>query len=172
MKNYIQINSLLWGVCTLLVGLFMVFNSEQAMAIIVEILGVMLTVVGAIQVVAQLMQNRKAGVNTFPLGAVVMLVVGVLLLVRPMLWIGMLMLVIGVVMLLLSLNQIVTYVRLSRSGIRVAWGYYVVPVLFAVAGAMTILEPAFLANFIVVFVGFSLIFYGASSLFSYFSLKK
>lgn len=171
MKTYIPYNSLLWGIGAIVVGLLLLFNPEDVIILTVKLLGILSLTIGSIQLIVQLIQNRKAEHKVVPFSAILMAVWGALLLIRPALWADFFMLLIGLTMIFLSLNMLITYRKVSKSGHKVSGAYYIFPVLMLLSGITTIINPLFLASWLVIFVGVWILFYGIVELISYFSLK-
>lgn len=171
MKTYIPYNSLFWGIGAIAVGLLILFNPAVAILLAVKLIGILSLAVGTIQLVVQLIQNRKEEHKSIPIGSVIMMVWGALLLIRPLFWADFFMILLGLTMIFLSLNMIGTYRKVSQSGHRVSFPFYIFPVLMLAAGIVTIVNPIFLASGLVIFAAIWIVIYGVVELVSYFALK-
>lgn len=172
MKNVIPYNSLLWGIGAIVVGLLLMFNPANAIILATRMIGILSLTIGVIQLGVQLVVNRKTETKTFPLSAIISIVWGALLLIRPVFWTQFFMIVLGLLMMFLAINQISTYRQISKGGLKVSFAYYIFPLLLLISGILTIIEPVFLAEWIVIFVACWILAYGAVEIASYFALKK
>lgn len=169
MKTY---NSLFWGIGALIVGLLLIFNPESAIILTVKLFGILSLTIGVVQLAVQLIQNRKAEHKTFPISSIIAIVWGALLLIRPEFWADFFMILLGLSMIFMSINQIATYRQARKSGIKVNGAFYIFPVLMALAGVTTVINPLFLAAWIVIFVAVWILAYGIVELVSFFSLSR
>lgn len=172
MKNAIPYNSLLWGIGAIVIGLLLLFNPNNAILLATRLIGILSLTIGVIQLGVQLVLNRKYETKTFPLSAILSMVWGVLLLVRPAFWTEFFMIVLGLLMMILAVNQISTYRKVSKDGVKVSFAYYIFPCLLLLSGVTTIIEPIFLAEWIVIFVACWILAYGVVEIANYFALKK
>lgn len=167
-KSY---SPLLWGVIAIAVGVTLVIWQEAVMQLMVLILGV-LSLVGSAASLLGFMITKKRDNRTWnqmPVMAFVGILWGILLLVKPEMWVNVSMVVVGLTMVFVALNQMMGLRQQTRAGVSVRWGYYIFPVLLMVAGVVSVFNPAFLAAWIMVFMGVWIMMYGLTELVAYFA---
>lgn len=168
----IKYNSLLWGIASILIGVLMLVYKGDVMSFAVELLGITLLVVGLIQALVTLIQNRNTTESCVSIGGLATAIAGAILLVSPEFWSSFLMTLIGILFIFMSINQMYVYRRFSRNGYKVSFRYYIFPLLLAAAGVMTVVKPTFLSSWIVIFIAIWIIAYGISEIIGYYSLKN
>lgn len=171
MKLIIPYNSLIWGLSSLLVGLLLLINKDNAISFTIMILGILLVVTGGIQLIIQLTQNRKTETKRLPLGSILIAIFGIVLLIHPSLWSDLFMIVLGVIMVFLALNHIVSCRKLSKGGITIPPFFYIFSTLLLVAGVITLFNPSSMASILVFFVAIWLILYGIIEMVGYFMFR-
>ncbi len=166
--------SLLWGAIAILAGLVLMIWPQEIIQWTIRLLGILLLLIGVVQFLGFLVQTRgqENRWQYLPTVSVISLLGGALLLLMPEFWAGMWAILCGVLLILLALMQIVSLVRTHRHGIRVAWGYYIFPLLLMGAGGVVVAEPLFVARWLVVFVGAWVLAYGIVELFEFITLRR
>lgn len=170
MKSY---NSLLWGVAAVIVGLVLMIWPHNIIQWSVRLFGIVLVLVGAVQFLGFLARTRglEDRWQYFPPSSVIAILGGAILLITPDFWAGVFAILCGVLLIFLGLVQIVSLIRVRKTGVKVSWGYYIFPLLLIMAGFVVVVQPLFMANWFVIFVGAWILAYGIMEIFAYFSLS-
>lgn len=171
MKLNIYYNSLIWGLIAVIVGFLMFFYQHSVLDFAVAMIGFIAIGVGVIQFLVKLFYNREQGDNRFSIQGILAIVFGIVLLVNPEFWTKFLMVIIGIVIIILGINQIATYRKIRQSGFNLSAWFYVFPVLLTISGIITIINPHFLADWIIIFISIWIIAYGFMEIISYFAVK-
>lgn len=175
MEHYFKFyNSLLWGLCSIVFGALLMYWQKEFLEILVIIMGWTAVAIAVIQFfgflsVTKGLPNRW---NHLPISSIIALIFGILFLAKPAMWVNIFMLIMGIIMALLAISQIVSMLRAQKLGYKVPWGFFVFPVLLLISGAVVLVEPAAMANWLVIFTGAWIIAYGISELAAYFTLNK
>lgn len=172
-KKFSAHNPIIWGIGSILFGVLLIAWQGELLNKLVLVLGVISLVIGVVQFFNFLrmtkgMANRW---SMFPLGTVVALIFGLMLVISPSTWVNVLMVLIGVVVLLLALVSISNLVSVRKVA-PVKWWYFLYPVLQMLAGVAIIVNPSFLADFLMIFAGLWIIMYGITEFVGYFMFKR
>lgn len=171
-KKFSAHNPLIWGIGAILFGVLLITWQGELLSKVVLVLGIISLIVAVFQFFAFLsatkgLDNRW---SMFPLGTILALILGLALVITPDTWVKVTMILIGVLVLLLGLSSIVNLVSLRKVA-AVKWWYFLLPVLQIIAGVMIVMEPSFLADFMMIFAGVWVILYGLSEFMGYFVLR-
>ncbi|MFI3299199.1 MAG: DUF308 domain-containing protein [Rikenellaceae bacterium] len=129
-------NSLLWGVVALVLGLMIAFNSNQAVKFVIILLGVMLLVMGGVEMISFLVnkekQELKWGFSSF--GAIMAIIFGFVLILKPDVLTTVVMFVMGAVIAMLGVWQIITLSKFKKLGAKFTGSFYIYPIVLTLAG--------------------------------------
>lgn len=175
MEKYIQknYNALTWGVTALIIGMILVVWPRDILQWAVRLIGIVSVVIGSVQFLGFLVRTKgaKNRWKFLPPAAPIVIIWGVLLLLSPELWTSLFMILFGILLIFLGLNQLVTLLKLKKSGIRVAGAYFFFPILLMIAGFVAFVQPVYTATWFITFVGAWILAYGIMEIFTYFSLR-
>lgn len=161
------------GIIAVIVGLILVAWPGNVLLWAVYFVGILSLLMGVLQFLGFL--TRTKGIENrwryLPITSPIAVLWGILLLARPALWVEFFMIFLGVVMLFIGVMQLVSLGRIKKSGVKVAGGYFIFPVLLLIAAGVVFFNPFATMAWLVVFVGAWIIAYGVIELFGYFSLK-
>lgn len=166
---------LVWGIMAVILGVALIIWQGAVLDMAVFLLGLVVSVtsiVGLISYFTTRGKNPNRSALVMPLTLTLMLVWGVLMLFKPGVWVDLSMIMLGVGMAFIAVNQMFGLKYYKRKGYRVTFGYYVFPILLLFAGAMSVWNPAFMADWIIIFMGCWIGAYGVSEILDYFIFKN
>lgn len=175
MQNIIQKrNSLIWGVVALIVGILVIFNPVDAINFSVIITGLGLLAVGVIQLITFVATRKRLNMSwwSVPLGGILSLVLGVMLVSNPQLFVSFFMIFLAILIFILAIIQIYSLVLLKRSGAVVGSAFFVFPVLLLISSIVVVMFPLEANAWIVIFAGAWIAAYGVSEIVGYFAIDK
>ena len=155
------------SLCSLLVGLLLLFNAEQMPALIVELIGLLFLLPGIFGVVAYLYGqfSKKAIVRpSFPLMSIGSILLGVYLIMYPDNFVTYLVFLIGILLLLAGINQFLS-MFVNRRVSPFSWLLMFMPVVLIGVGAYCITHTSEAAATLFKILGATSIYYGLSDMF-------
>ena len=155
------------SLCSLLVGLLLLFNAEQMPALIVELIGLLFLLPGIFGVVAYLYGqfSKKAIVSpSFPLMSIGSILLGVYLIMYPDNFVTYLVFLIGILLLLAGINQFLS-MFVNRRVSPFSWLLMFMPVVLIGVGAYCITHTSEAAATLFKILGATSIYYGLSDMF-------
>lgn len=166
-------NSLIWGVAALLIGILIIFNPINAIEFSVIVLGFILLAVGLIQLISFGATRKRLNLSwaSIPLGGVLALVLGIMLVVSPATFILFFMILLAIIIILLAVTQIYSLAMMRKKGATVGAEFFVFPVLLLISGIVVCSFPLETNAWIVIFAGAWIAAYGVSEIFAHFAIK-
>lgn len=155
------------SLCSLLVGLLLLFNAEQMPALIVELIGLLFLLPGIFGVVAYLYGqfSKNAIVRpSFPLMSIGSILLGVYLIMYPDNFVTYLVFLIGILLLLAGINQFLS-MFVNRRVSPFSWLLMFMPVVLIGVGAYCITHTSEAAATLFKILGATSIYYGLSDMF-------
>lgn len=171
MKNQ---NPLLWGFTSLIIGLLLIVYPSGAIELMLRVIGIVLAAVGVVQLVSFLAARKRTGLRWLdvPLGGVLGVILGVMLLSAPALFVSFFMYMVGVAFLVISVIQVVSLSSVRKTKPDMPIVFFLFPVLMFLAGFVFFFFPMSSAAWIVIFAGAWIMAYGISRIVGYFMLRK
>ena len=163
-------NSVIRGICAIIMGVLLVAWPETAIVYLVIAIGAMFLVPSLFSLAGYFVKGRQMGM-VFPIISLGSFLFGLWLMVSPAFFVGILMYVLGVVLVFAGISQIVQLVN-ARGWTQVAVGYYVMPVLILLAGLVVLLNPFAAAAIPFIILGVSSIVYGITDIINLIRFKK
>lgn len=166
-------NSLLWGVLALVIGPLIAINPTDTLNFSVQLVGLLILVIGLIQLISFLGLRKQVslGWSAIPLGGVLGLIFGLLLLITPTTFVAFFMYLLGAFIIFLGVMQIVSLIKIHRLGVKTNAAYYIFPVLLAIAGSLIFFFPLATSAWIVIFAGVAITFFGLTEIIACFAIK-
>ena len=166
-------NPILWGLASIVIGLLVMINPIGAIELLLQIIGIVLMAVGVMQLVSFLAVRKRIGLSweTFPLGGVLGLLFGLLLLVTPDTFAAFFMILVGAALIVLSIGQIVALSRVRKDVPQVPATGYLFPVLMGLSGFVFFFFPLATSAWIAVFAGAWVMAYGISEITAWFVVR-
>ena len=147
------------GIFSVLLGALLVLYPGAVSIYFVMLIGALFFVPGLLALIAYL-RARSQG-QYFPFMGLGSLLFGLWLLIMPGFFVYILMYILGAVLVLGGLNTLVGLMQ-ARRHTRVAWGFYVVPVLVLASGIVVLVNPFQVAELPFIVLGAASIVYGLS----------
>lgn len=166
-------NALYQACIAIIIGLVLVIWPHIALKSIVRFIGVLFLVSG---IMAMIISYRRQKLNPAPetvlsLNGVGSLLLGILLVSVPLPFTALLMFILGVVLILGAIAQLVTLLMARQLGYTSPVSYFF-PIIVLLAGLVVIFKPWGSAEYIVVILGVTAIFYGVTDLISQYNINR
>lgn len=169
----------LWrAIFGILVGLAMVIWPSFIARYLVMIIGAALIVVGIIVTVAYYAgsahrdtQRRRLGMG-FPIGGLLYMVVGILLVAMPDTFSKVIVIVMGIVLILAAVDHLWMLVRFARKGVRIGAVRYIIPAIILVVGIIMAASPEEWLHAMFIVFGVAAIVYGISDIADQYLIRK
>lgn len=155
------------SLCSLLVGLLLLFNAEQMPALIVKLIGLLFLLPGVFGVIAYLYGqfSRNAIVRpSFPLMSIGSIMLGAYLIMYPDNFVTYLVFLIGFLLLLAGINQFLSMFA-NRKVSPFSWLLMFVPLVLIGVGAYCVTHTSEAAATLFKILGATCIYYGLSDMF-------
>lgn len=167
-------SDLLFGIAAIVVGLVMIVWSDRILLRLIQVIGAIAIVVGAIQFFSFLVRTKGVADRWtyMPIAAPIAVAWGILLLLSPELWKNLFVILMGLFLMFLGLYQSVALYKLKRrNGVKVSGIYFFFSILMMIAGVFVAAQPIYMASWFITFVGAWILAYGTIEIFSYFTLR-
>ncbi|MEG2514088.1 MAG: DUF308 domain-containing protein [Bacteroidaceae bacterium] len=160
-------DSVLRSTVALVIGVLFIMWPEAIREYLVITVGILFFVPGLISLISYFVSKKKEGKRSsiLPIVGAGSLLFGLLLIAMPDVFINLLVGMLGFILALGGIQQMFTLFS-ARRFTKVALGFYVMPVLILALGILILMNPAFLANSLMVILGISSIIYGATELYN------
>ena len=155
------------SLCSLLVGLLLLFNAEQMPALIVKLIGLLFLLPGVFGVIAYLygQLSRNAIVRpSFPLMSIGSIMLGVYLIMYPDNFVTYLVFLIGFLLLLAGINQFLS-MFVNRKVSPFSWLLMFMPLVLIGVGAYCVTHTSEAAATLFKIMGATCIYHGLSDMF-------
>lgn len=172
MNDYSGITSR--GILSIVLGLALVMWPHAALRYIVIFLGILLVVSGAISLLSYFNHKQKAGsaAGKMPIGPILSIIVGTILLIFPAFFVSIIMYVLGAFLVFAGVAQIILLSHTKRQGEALPFSYYIMPIVILIAGIVVLLNPFASATGLLIFFGIMVIIYGIIELFNAYNFKR
>jgi len=152
------------GIVLILIGIAVIIWSELALDILFRVIGAVFAVLGIVKLIMFFVNKNNDRKATDLLTALLQIVLGAALLIKPDFFVKYLFIIIGVIMVYGSILMLIRAVKLRREKGAMFVLSLVFGILTLVLGAVIIWNPAAFANFIMILYGISLIIEGLAML--------
>lgn len=165
-----MLNVVVRSLCVIVIGVLMVVLRESFMPLIIQLIGAVFMLSGAISLFNIYILRKKGmstGFDTAVLGfvGVAGVLLGVWFLLSPAFFLSVLMTALGIMLLVAGFYQVANLL-IAQKSVRVPFFMYIVPLLLIVAGVVVVADPFEVAGLPFLVVGVGAILSGASDLLS------
>ncbi|MEG0467301.1 MAG: DUF308 domain-containing protein, partial [Mucinivorans sp.] len=136
-------NPILWGISSLVIGLLIMLYPVGAIEILVRIIGIILLAVGAIQLITFFAVKRSAGFSwtAIPLGGVLGLIFGLMLMLSPQSFTSFFMIMVGVALIFLAVAQFSRLFKVRKVNRDLSPLLFIFPVVMMLSGSVFFFFP-------------------------------
>ncbi len=165
-------SSIAAAIITILVGVLTVFWPNRSVNLMCMLLGTAILVTGVIYIAGWFSRRREGAPVFFVLPGVILLALGLWLITRPDSVVRLIQYIFGAVLIFHGLVDLQSAVALMRQSVERWWLDFVLTVLTIVLGVVILANPFGTFSALVMLIGVSLIFDGASDLYLIWRLSQ
>lgn len=166
-------NRILRALCILTLGVLLTMYSDNAPVVLVQLVGALFVLPGAVSLLALLRKNRtRQEALLYPVLGVGSIVFGALLIALPAEFVRAFMYVMAGVLVLAGTLQFAACLRMRSLGVRVAWGALVLPLLCFGCGIFVMARPLESAALPFILMGAAYIVYGLTECWAAWKMKQ
>ena len=154
------------GIAALLIGILLVFWSQNAVTYLIMAVGCLFLIPGLLSLLAYFRQTSPEGNRSFGWSQVLgigSILFGLCLIVSPVFFEKSLMYALGIILSYAGLSEIIQ-LTVARQWTRVPVGFYVTPVLVMLVGIFILFNPIESANLPFIILGVGCMVYGLSDM--------
>lgn len=158
--------AMLRGIAALLIGILLVFWSQNAVTYLIMAVGCLFLIPGLLSLLAYFRQTSPEGNRSFGWSQVLgigSILFGLCLIVSPVFFEKSLMYALGIILSYAGLSEIIQ-LTVARQWTRVPVGFYVTPVLVMLVGIFILFNPIESANLPFIILGIGCMVYGLSDM--------
>ena len=158
--------AMLRGIVALLIGILLVFWSQNAVTYLIMAVGCLFLIPGLLSLLAYFRQTSPEGNRSFGWSQVLgigSILFGLCLIVSPVFFEKSLMYALGIILSYAGLSEIIQ-LTVARQWTRVPVGFYVTPVLVMLVGIFILFNPIESANVPFIILGIGCMVYGLSDM--------
>lgn len=158
--------AMLRGMAALLIGILLVFWSQNAVTYLIMAVGCLFLIPGLLSLLAYFRQTSPEGNRSFGWSQVLgigSILFGLCLIVSPVFFEKSLMYALGIILSYAGLSEIIQ-LTVARQWTRVPVGFYVTPVLVMLVGIFILFNPIESANVPFIILGIGCMVYGLSDM--------
>ena len=158
--------AMLRGIAALLIGILLVFWSQNAVMYLIMAVGCLFLIPGLLSLLAYFRQTSPEGNRSFGWSQVLgigSILFGLCLIVSPVFFEKSLMYALGIILSYAGLSEIIQ-LTVARQWTRVPAGFYVTPVLVMLVGIFILFNPIESANVPFIILGIGCMVYGLSDM--------
>lgn len=158
--------AMLRGIAALLIGILLVFWSQNAVTYLIMAVGCLFLIPGLLSLLAYFRQTSPEGNRSFGWSQVLgigSILFGLCLIVSPVFFEKSLMYALGIILSYAGLSEIIQ-LTVARQWTRVPAGFYVTPVLVMLVGIFILFNPIESANVPFIILGIGCMVYGLSDM--------
>lgn len=158
--------AMLRGIAALLIGILLVFWSQNAVTYLIMAVGCLFLIPGLLSLLAYFRQTSPEGNRSFGWSQVLgigSILFGLCLIVSPVFFEKSLMYALGIILSYAGLSEIIQ-LTVARQWTRVPAGFYVTPVLVMLVGIFILFNPIESANVSFIILGIGCMVYGLSDM--------
>lgn len=158
--------AMLRGIAALLIGILLVFWSQNAVMYLIMAVGCLFLIPGLLSLLAYIRQTSPEGNRSFGWSQVLgigSILFGLCLIVSPVFFEKSLMYALGIILSYAGLSEIIQ-LTVARQWTRVPVGFYVTPVLVMLVGIFILFNPIESANVPFIILGVGCMVYGLSDM--------
>lgn len=159
-------------ICSLIIGLVLVFWPDVATQYITITIGVLFLIPGIISLIGYFTVKPSAGKSVrFPIEGIGSLLFGLWLVAMPDFFANVLMFLLGFLLMMGGIQQIAA-LSMARRWSTVPTGFYVLPVLILVTGLITLFNPVSARHTILIIIGVTCLIYALTELVNWFKFSR
>ncbi|MBP3552549.1 MAG: DUF308 domain-containing protein [Bacteroidaceae bacterium] len=158
--------AMLRGIAALLIGILLVFWSQNAVTYLIMAVGCLFLIPGLLSLLAYFRQTSPEGNRSFGWSQVLgigSILFGLCLIVSPVFFEKSLMYALGIILSYAGISEIIQ-LTVARQWTRVPAGFYVTPVLVMLVGIFILFNPIESANVPFIILGVGCMVYGLSDM--------
>ena len=158
--------AMLRGIAALLIGILLVFWSQNAVTYLIMAVGCLFLIPGLLSLLAYFRETSPEGNRSFGWSQVLgigSILFGLCLIVSPVFFEKSLMYALGIILSYAGLSEIIQ-LTVARQWTRVPVGFYVTPVLVMLVGSFILFNPIESANVPFIILGIGCMVYGLSDM--------
>lgn len=165
--------SILGGLASIVIGLLVMLHPAEAINTVLWIIGVLLLVVGAMQLISFFTVQKQVGLSweTFPLGGILGVLFGLLLVITPETFASFFIKLVGVALIVLAIGQIALLRRTRKTLPELPVTGYIFPVLMGLSGFVFFIYSLDTATWLTIFAGAWVMAYGISEITAWFVIR-
>lgn len=158
----------------IIVGIILAIYPEKALSSVIIIIGAMLILSSVASVLDYYRLKRRAmePSDSMIFNGIVSVLVGVILVMSPLFFIGFILTILAVLLLVGSIGQLITLGYSRRKGITVPTYLFIIPLLLLVLSIIMLAAPIDSATTVTSMLGYGIIIYAAMELINFYVLKK
>lgn len=172
MKKFNLSDQLPRVILSIIIGVLLVTFPEEFQNSIIYLIGGIITLLGVIKLIIHFVKKPKVEGVTFPINAILYLIMGLIVIIKASYFLEILMLLLGFILIIISLGQIMMYFALRKSTVVLPLYMYIFPAITFIAGAISIYNPFQAAQTLIVFFGYVMLFYAVSELVSMYMTRE
>ncbi|WP_321480526.1 DUF308 domain-containing protein [uncultured Bacteroides sp.] len=162
---------LMRSVTALIIGLVLVVWPDVAIDYLVITIGVLFILPGLLVTLGYLTAKHPEMKRRFPIEGVGSVLFGLWLVIMPGFFADVLMLLLGFILMMGGIQQL-SSLFLARKWVSVPAGYYIIPLLIALAGLFVVVNPTGVRNTAFVIIGITCLVYALSDLLNWFRFMR
>ncbi|GHU98534.1 hypothetical protein FACS1894159_01130 [Bacteroidia bacterium] len=174
-NNQTLSSAYIWrAVLSIALGLALVVWPSFTADYIIVIIGALLLLTGFVATIVYYSERggkKQVGLG-FPIGGLLYLVGGILLVAMPGVFRSILVMVLGILLIFAAADQIYILIQLSRRGMKVSPWRYLSPALIGIVGIIMVVNPQRSLETMLTVFGVTLIVYGITDLVAQVFIKR
>lgn len=166
-------NAVYRALISILIGIVLIIWPHVALKTIVIVIGALFLLTGIMAFITSYRQQQAAqrSDELLSLNGIGSIILGILLVSIPLFFTTVLMIILGCILILAAIAQLATLTAARQFG-SIAAVHYLYPILILLAGLIVIFKPWGSAEYVVIILGATAIFYGLTDLISQYRINK
>ena len=166
-------NAVYRALISILIGIVLIIWPHVALKTIVIVIGALFLLTGMMAFIMSYRQQQAAqrSDGLLSLNGIGSIILGILLVSIPLFFTTVLMIILGCILILAAIAQLATLAAARQFG-SIAAIHYFYPIIILLAGLIVIFKPWGSAEYVVIILGATAIFYGLTDLISQYRINK
>ncbi|EHP48802.1 membrane protein [Odoribacter laneus] len=166
-------NAVYRALISILIGIVLIIWPHVALKTIVIVIGALFLLTGMMAFIMSYRQQQAAqrSDGLLSLNGIGSIILGILLVSIPLFFTTVLMIILGCILILAAIAQLATLAAARQFG-PIAAIHYFYPIIILLAGLIVIFKPWGSAEYVVIILGATAIFYGLTDLISQYRINK
>lgn len=158
----------------IIVGIILAIYPERALSSVIIIIGAMLILSSVASIMDYYRLKRRAmePSDSMIFNGVVSVVVGVILVMSPLFFIGFILTILAILLLVGSIGQLITLGYSKRKGTTIPVYLFIIPLILLILSVIMLAAPIESATTVTSMLGYGIIIYAAMELISLYVLRK